>query len=171
MDSYTKLAKQALESYIKNGKTIKPPEDLPKEILLKKAGVFVSLKKKGELRGCIGTFVPTQENLALEIIQNAISAATKDLRFHPVTKDELKDLSYSVDVLSKPKPVTDIKQLDPKKYGIIVANQFGYRGLLLPDLDGVDKVETQLKIACDKAGINYQKEPLSIERFTVERHN
>ena len=171
MDSYTKLAKQTVETYIKDGKTIKPPEDLPKEMFLKKAGVFVSLKKDKKLRGCIGTFVPTQENLALEIIQNAISAATKDLRFHPVTKKEFKDLSYSIDVLSKPEPVNDIKQLNPKKYGIIIANQFGYRGLLLPDLDDVDSVETQLRIACDKAGINYQKEPLSIERFTVERHS
>jgi len=171
MDNYTKLAQQAVETYLKEDKTIKPPEDLPKEMLIKKTGVFVSLKKDKKLRGCTGTFVPTQKNLAEEIIQNAISAATKDLRFHPVTKKELKDLSYSVDVLSKPEPVTDVNQLDPKKYGIIVANQFGYRGLLLPDLDGVDNVETQLRITCDKAGINYQKEPLSIERFTVERHS
>ncbi len=171
MDKYTKLAKETIETYVKNKKVIKVPKDLPKEMIEKQAGVFVSLKKKGELRGCIGTFLPTQKNIAEEIINNAISAATQDLRFCPVKESELKDLEYSVDVLSEPESVKSLKELDPKKYGVIVGNQFGYRGLLLPNLEGVNDIETQLSIACDKAGIHYQKEPLTIERFTVERHH
>ncbi len=170
MDQYTKLAKETIENYVKDKKVIKVPKGLPKEMTEKQAGVFVSLKKKGELRGCIGTFLPTQKNIAAEIINNAISAATQDLRFCPVEESELKDLEYSVDVLNKPEPIKSLKELDPKKYGIIVENKFGYRGLLLPNLEGVNDVETQLAIACDKAGIHYKKEPLYIERFTVERH-
>ncbi|OQY38252.1 AMMECR1 domain-containing protein, partial [Candidatus Atribacteria bacterium 4572_76] len=135
--AYVRLARETIENYVKQGKIITPPKDLPEEMINQKAGVFVSLKKFGDLRGCIGTFMPTQENIAQEIIKNAISAAIDDPRFSPVTVFELEDLSISVDVLSAPEEVKDTSQLDPKKYGVIVSS--GYKkGLLLPDLEGVD---------------------------------
>ncbi|HCL89891.1 MAG TPA: AmmeMemoRadiSam system protein A, partial [Candidatus Atribacteria bacterium] len=120
-----------------------------------------------DLRGCIGTFMPTQENIAQEIIKNAISAAIDDPRFSPVTVSELEDLSISVDVLSAPEEVKDISQLDPKKYGVIVSS--GYKkGLLLPDLEGVDTAEYQIDIAKRKAGI-YPGEKVKLYRFEVKR--
>jgi len=133
--AYVKLARETIENYIKHGKIITPPLDLPKEMINQKAGVFVSIKKFGNLRGCIGTFMPTQENIAQEIIKNAISAAVDDPRFSPVTVSELGNLIISVDVLSPPEEISDILELDPKKYGVIVSS--GYKkGLLLPDLEG-----------------------------------
>jgi len=166
---YVKLARGTIENYIKQGKIITPPLGLPEEMINQKAGVFVSLKKKGNLRGCIGTFIPTQENIAQEIIKNAISAAVDDPRFSSVNVSELKDLSISVDVLSAPEEVKDISQLDPKKYGVIVSS--GYKkGLLLPDLEGVDTVEYQTDIAKRKAGI-YPGEKVKLYRFEVKRYH
>jgi len=165
--AYVKLARETIENYIKQGKIITPPLGLPEEMINQKAGVFVSLKKFGDLRGCIGTFMPTQENIAQEIIKNAISAAVDDPRFSPVDVSELEDLSISVDVLSAPEEVKDISQLDPKKYGVIVSS--GYKkGLLLPDLEGVDTVEYQIDIAKRKAGI-YPDEKVKLYRFEVKR--
>ena len=163
------LARKTLEEYLTTGKKIKPPTSIP-EKFQKKAGVFVSLHKKGKLRGCIGTFLPTTPNIAYEIIENAISAATKDPRFPPVKKEELKDIDISVDVLSEPEPVSSLEELDPKKYGVIV--QRGWqRGLLLPDLEGVDTVEEQIEIAMQKAGLfNVPLEEVKIQKFTVERY-
>jgi AmmeMemoRadiSam system protein A len=133
-----------------------------------RAGVFVSLKKHGQLRGCIGTIGPTCPCIADEIIQNAISAGTKDPRFNPIKENELDDIVYSVDVLGKPEPVDDISQLDVIRYGVIVS--YGYkRGLLLPNLEGVDTVEQQIDIARQKAGIG-RDEPYTLERFEVVRH-
>ena len=132
------------------------------------AGVFVSLKKHGELRGCIGTFEPTRPNVALEIIHNAISAATRDPRFPPVEAHELSEIGYSVDILTKPEAVSDTKDLDPKRYGVIVESGWK-KGLLLPDLEGVDTVEYQLSIAKQKAGIG-EEEPVRIYRFMVKRY-
>ena len=164
---YVRLARETIENYIKQGKIITPPLGLPEEMINQKAGVFVSLKKNGNLRGCIGTFIPTQENIAQEIIKNAISAAVDDPRFSSVNVSELKDLSISVDVLSAPEEVKDISQLDPKKYGVIVSS--GYKkGLLLPDLEGVDTVEYQTDIAKRKAGI-YPGEKVKLYRFEVKR--
>ena len=166
--AYVKLARETIENYIKQGKIITPPLGLPEEMINQKAGVFVSLKKFGDLRGCIGTFMPTQENVAQEIIKNAISAAVDDPRFSPVNFSELEDLSISVDVLSAPEEVKDISQLDPKKYGVIVSS--GYKkGLLLPDLEGVDTVEYQIDIAKRKAGI-YPGEKVKLYRFEVKRY-
>ena len=166
--AYVKLARETIENYIKQGKIITPPLGLPEEMINQKAGVFVSLKKFGDLRGCIGTFMPTQENIAQEIIKNAISAAVDDPRFSPVNVSELEDLSISVDVLSAPEEVKDISQLDPKKYGVIVSS--GYKkGLLLPDLEGVDAVEYQIDIAKRKAGI-YPGEKVKLYRFEVKRY-
>jgi AmmeMemoRadiSam system protein A len=167
MHPLVELAKSAIETYIKKGTIIGLPDPLPLEFSLK-AGVFVSLKKFGELRGCIGTYKPCCESIGAEIIANAISAATKDPRFQPVGEEELKDLTYSVDVLALPEKITDKNELDPKKYGIIVAS--GYRrGLLLPDLEGVVTVEEQLRITKMKAGI-LPHEDVEIYRFEVKRY-
>ncbi len=103
-----RLAKEAVESYVREGKTSRPKE-LTLE-MKERAGVFVSLHKHGQLRGCIGTFEPTKDNVAEEIIANAISSSTMDPRFPPVTASELDDLEYSVDILTEPEPVTGISQ-------------------------------------------------------------
>src|SRR4030043_1188952 len=142
------LARKSVERYIRQGKIFKPRK-LTAE-MKQRAGVFVSIKKQGELRGCIGTFMPTRANVAEEIVANAISSATQDPRFLPVGVSELDDLEYSVDVLTGPEPVRSVDQLDPKKYGVIVECGFR-RGLLLPDLEGVDSVEEQIRICRAKA--------------------
>jgi AmmeMemoRadiSam system protein A len=160
-----KLAKEAVEGYVRHGKVLRPTE-LTAE-MKGRAGVFVSIKKRGELRGCIGTFAPTRSNIAEEVVVNAISSATQDPRFMPVEASELDDLKYSVDVLTEPEPVKSVAQLDPKKYGVIVECGFG-RGLLLPDLEGVDSVEEQIRICRAKAGISAE-EPIKLYRFRVER--
>jgi len=159
------LARKAVERYILQGKIFRPRKLTPE--MTQRAGVFVSIKKHGELRGCIGTFAPTRANVAEEIVANAISSATQDPRFMPVEPVELKDLEYSVDVLTEPEPVPNAGQLDPRKYGVIV--ECGYRrGLLLPDLQGVDKVEEQIEICRAKAGIA-EDEPIRLYRFRVQR--
>ncbi len=133
-----------------------------------RAGVFVSLKKHGQLRGCIGTFEPTQADVAHEVMNNAISSSTQDPRFPPVTAEELPYLEYSVDVLTKPEPVADRKKLDPRKHGVIVEAR-GRKGLLLPDLEGVDTVEQQVSICCMKAGLS-PDEPVKLSCFQVRRY-
>jgi AmmeMemoRadiSam system protein A len=165
--SYTNLARRSLEHYVLTGKMLQAPDNLPRE-LSRRAGVFVSLKKQGHLRGCIGTFAPTRPNIAEEIISNAVNAGTGDPRFFPVEADELNELTYSVDILSEPEPIKNMGELDPKKYGVILRK--GHRsGLLLPDLEGVDTVEEQISIAKQKAGIN-PEEPVEMYRFAVTRH-
>jgi AmmeMemoRadiSam system protein B/AmmeMemoRadiSam system protein A len=161
-----RLAKNTIETYVRDKKVFQP-EELTRE-MKDKAGVFVCIKKGGELRGCIGTFEPCQENVAGEIVANAISTASRDPRFLPVEPGELKDLDYTVDVLTEPEPVSSKDQLDPKKYGIIVES--GYRrGLLLPDLEGVDTVDYQIDISRQKAGIG-PDEPVKLYRFEVKRY-
>lgn len=173
--SIVNLAKLAVESYVKKGKIIAPTEDLPKEFFKKGAGTFVTIEKNKELRGCIGTYLPTKMNIAEEIIQNAIAAATEDYRFGPIQPAELPYLSYAVYFLSKPELVKNIKELNPKKYGIIVKVVFDGRmplksGLLLPDLEGVDTTEQQISIACQKGGINQEAEEIIIYKFTAEKY-
>jgi len=168
MDAFIKLAKRAIEEYVRNGKVIDPHEPLD-DVFKKRSGVFVSIKKFGELRGCIGTFMPIYNNLAEEIIHNAISSVARDPRFPPVREDELEYLDISVDILSEPEEVGDISDLDPKKYGLILQTEDGRRGLLLPDLEGVDTVEEQMRIVRLKAGIMPYEEVVAY-RFTVERH-
>ena len=145
------------------------PEGLPQEMYSNRAGVFVSLKEEGRLRGCIGTITPVRTSIAEEIIENAISASTKDPRFHAVEPEELGRLIYSVDVLGETEEISSEAELDVKRYGVVVSR--GYkRGLLLPNLDGVDTVDEQVAIAKRKAGIPEDAEDIRLERFEVVRH-
>lgn len=186
MTSYTNLAKKAVESYVENGKVIEVPIDLPKEMLERRAGTFVTIEKQGQLRGCIGTYLPTKENVAQEIIHNAMAAASEDYRFGLVQKEELPLLSYTVYILSPPELVKDTKELNPKKYGIIVKTSpitfpngtdvvfnghfVAKSALLLPDLEGIETIDQQIDIACRKGGIDPKEEGILIYRFTVEKH-
>jgi AmmeMemoRadiSam system protein A len=161
-----RLAKEAVETFVRHGRVIEPKE--LSEEMLEQAGTFVSIKTRGELRGCIGTLEATQANLALEVVRNAIDSATCDPRFPEVTPQELDGLCYSVDVLSPAEPVSGPEELDPKRYGIIV--RLGpRRGLLLPDLDDVNTVEEQISIAKSKASIAQEDSP-ELFRFTVRRY-
>ena len=166
IDPWVNLATQAVHAYVLSGRVLPLPSPVPPEFAAR-AGVFVSIKKAGQLRGCIGTFSPTQETQAQEIIANAIKAASEDPRFPPVSEAELDSLVLSVDVLSEPEACTE-DQLDPSRFGVIVQNGWR-RGLLLPDLEGVVSVEEQVSIARRKARIA-PEEPADISRFTVERH-
>lgn len=166
-DLYTQLARKSLYYYYDKGHYLKEPDDLPHEMLNERRGVFVSLKKEGELKGCIGTIGAITDNVAQEIIRNAVSAATQDPRFPKVAKDELGYLDISVDILFEPEPCT-LNDLNVYEYGVIVST-LDKRGLLLPKLDGINSVDEQIKIALEKAGINYNEDFL-IERFKVERH-
>lgn len=166
-DPYVNLAIKTLKQYITD-KTVPSAQTADAALLSERAGAFVSLKKHGELRGCIGTIAPTQDNVANEIIMNAISAGTRDPRFPPVRPEELDELVCSVDILGDPEQVSSLDELDVKRYGVIVTN--GHRrGLLLPDLDGVNTPEQQVHIAMQKAGIS-PEEPIGLERFEVVRH-
>lgn len=163
-----KLAKDAIRSYITKGVMPSlPPIGLSNELEEKK-GVFVSIKKEGLLRGCIGTIEPCKKNVAEEIIHNAISASTEDPRFPPITSDELDHLTIFVDLLSSLEKVTDLSQLDPKKYGILATCK-NKKGLLLPNLEGIDTVEEQINIAKKKAGIK-PYESVNFQRFEVKRY-
>ncbi|MDR2793725.1 MAG: AmmeMemoRadiSam system protein A [Treponema sp.] len=170
-DPYVRLAIDAVEYFVRTGKTTAPParpKDVPAGMREKRAGVFVSIKKDGVLRGCIGTIAPVHKNIALEIIENGVSAASRDPRFPRITEEELESLSYSVDVLAPPEPIGGPDELDAVKYGVIVSCG-NRRGLLLPNLDGVDTVQEQISIALRKGGIQ-PHEPYTLERFEVTRH-
>lgn len=168
-DPYVALARRSLEAYVKSGICIDIPEGMPEEMIRERAGAFVSIHKDGQLRGCIGTIGPVRENLAREIIENAISAATRDPRFPAVRAEELASLEISVDVLGKPERIHSVDQLDVKEYGVIVSKGFK-RGLLLPDLEGVDTPQQQVAIAAQKAGLKPDERDLYLERFRVIRH-
>lgn len=169
IDPYVQLAKRTIETYVTHKEVLPLPNDLPEEMLEQQAGCFVSIKEFNQLRGCIGTFVPTSDCIALEIISNAISSCSKDPRFYPVTVNELEDLKISVDILKPLEPIDDFKQLDVKKYGLLVEK--GYRkGILLPNLEGIDDVQTQYRIACSKAGIDVDESDVRMYRFEVIRH-
>jgi AmmeMemoRadiSam system protein A len=143
-------------------------DNQPEELFTKRAGVFVSIKKDGELRGCIGTIAPVTDSIAAEILSNSVSAAARDPRFEPIDESELNSLTYSVDVLAEAESIAGPEELDVKRYGVIVSHR-GRRGLLLPDLDGVDTPEQQIDIARKKGGIG-ENEPYTLERFEVIRH-
>ena len=170
-DSWVKLARLSLETRIQTGKSLSVlPDHLPHEMTERRAGAFVSLHIRDRLRGCIGTTAPTTDSVAWEIVQNAISAGLRDPRFPPVQASELDLLEYSVDILEPPEDIQSPAELDIKKYGVIVSSaRDGRRGLLLPDLDGVDSVEEQIDIARRKGGIS-SHEPYTLQRFEVTRH-
>ena len=168
-DPWVKLARLSLETYVRTGKQLDTlPDGLPGEMTGRAAGAFVSLYAHGQLRGCIGTTGPTTSSVAWEIVQNAVSACSRDPRFAPVRADELDSLEYSVDVLGEPEAIFSPAELDIKRYGVIVSCG-GRRGLLLPDLEGVDTIEQQIDIARQKGGISSQ-EQYTLERFEVVRH-
>lgn len=167
-DAYVQLARRTIESYVRTGERIAVPEGLPRELYSQMAGVFVSIKENGNLRGCIGTIRAAQTCVAEEIIENAISAACRDPRFLPVRPEELDELSISVDVLGGTEPVDTLEKLDVRRYGVIVTKG-RKRGLLLPNLDGIDTVEEQIAVARRKAGIG-EGEDITLERFEVVRH-
>ena len=162
------LARRTIEEYVRHGEVISPPSELTPE-MKPRAGVFVSLHKGGALRGCIGTIEPVRPTVAEETIRNAISAATRDPRFPAVPPDELAELEITADVLGEPETVTSLDELDPKRYGVIV-QKGRRRGLLLPNLEGVDTVEKQIDIALRKAWISKDEE-YEIQRFEVVRYH
>ncbi len=170
MHPLVQLARRAIETRLREGRAMEPPA--AGEGSDRRAAAFVSLKKEGELRGCIGTLVPTAPSLAAEVARNAVEAALGDPRFPPVTLEELPGLTISVDELSPPEPVTSLDQLDPSRYGVIV-QRGGRQGLLLPDLEGVDTVERQVGIAMAKAGIppGAPWDEVHLFRFTVVRYH
>ncbi len=171
MDPYVTLAQQAITAYAADNKIIDPQAGLQEELLGTRAGVFVSLHSKttNELRGCIGTSEPQESSIAREIISNAIAAGFGDSRFSQLTEKDLDDLEISVDILSELEEITDTGLLDPTKFGLLVKNQNNRSGLLLPDI-GIESVEEQILICCQKGGINPAKDTLRYFRFTVERH-
>jgi AmmeMemoRadiSam system protein A/AmmeMemoRadiSam system protein B len=167
--SLPRLARQAVETFVRSGTVLSPPPSA-ESLLGARAPCFVSLKTlSGELRGCIGTIEAGRDTLAEEIIANAISAANHDPRFEPVRPEELSSLRYSVDVLFPPEE-TVMEDLDPSQYGVIVEDEAGSRrGLLLPDIPGIDNAEQQVGIATRKAGIG-RGEAVRLYRFKVERY-
>ena len=168
-DAYVRLARQTIEEYIRDRRTLTAlPDWVTDEMKTGKAGVFVSIHEHGQLRGCIGTILPTRNCIGHEIIGNAISAAVRDPRFDPIREDELPWLEIHVDVLTAPERISGKDQLDVKRYGVIVSSG-AKRGLLLPDLEGVDSVDQQVAIAMRKGGIN-AGDPVTLERFEVIRH-
>lgn len=167
-DPYVKLARHTIETYLRTGKQLPVPEGLPEELYRRRAGTFVSLKEDGRLRGCIGTIAAVQDSLAEEIIHNAVSACSRDPRFSPVEQWEVERLTISVDVLGDAQKISSPDELDAARYGVIVTKG-ARRGLLLPNLEGVDTVQQQIAIAKQKAGIKEQ-ETVELERFEVVRH-
>lgn len=171
-DAYVSLARRSLEHYVYTGRmmSLEEAESLAtQDMLTARAGVFVSIHKGGALRGCIGTISPVCQNAVEEILRNAVSAGVHDPRFPSVREEELSQLVYSVDVLGETEPVNDASQLDAGRYGVIVTKG-RKRGLLLPNLDGVDTVEQQLSIARQKAGIGEDEGDVELARFEVVRH-
>ena len=170
MHPLVQLATDTIETYVRHKRVPERTDPLPSD-LPKRAGCFVTINSQGRLRGCIGTIEPSQDSLALEVVQNAVSAATRDPRFPAIDVRELADLDIKVDVLSEPETITSLDDLDPRLYGVIVESQQNplKRGLLLPDLEGVDTVEYQLEIARRKAWLA-PDEPVRISRFTVARY-
>lgn len=167
MHKYVELALASIREYVLNGITLSPPASLPED-MKQKAGLFVCIKTGGSLRGCIGTIKPCQPNMAEEIIANATSAATRDSRFEPLNKEELDDITVSVDILSASEKIGGVGELDPKIYGLIVSAG-GKKGILLPDLEGVDTPRQQIAICRSKGGME-ESEEVTLERFTVKRY-
>jgi len=170
MDPFVELARLSIRHFVQFHSALEEiPAGLASALEGQRAAVFVSLHtRNGELRGCMGTLWPVHDSVTEEIVQNAISACSRDSRFPPVEERELPELEIGVDVLSEMEP-TERSGLDPRRYGVLVSAEDGRRGVLLPDLQGVDTVEQQVSIACRKAGIG-RGEALTLQRFTVQRH-
>ncbi len=168
-NDYLRLAYKTIEEIVKNNKTIDVPNDISEELRNNKSAMFTSIHKFGKLRGCVGTFLPTRDSIAEELIYSAVNASTKDFRFPTITEDELPYLDVTVYKLHEPEKVEDRNTLDPKKYGVVVSSQYK-RGLLLPDLPGIDTVEEQIQIARRKGNI-LPDEEIEIERFLVEKYD
>ena len=167
-DAYVRLARAAVDAWVRERRVLDIPEAAPEDMLSRQAGTFVSIHKNGSLRGCIGTISATRPSIAQEIVGNAIAASTRDPRFEPIEEDELMNLEITVDVLGDTERISGPEMLDVKRYGVIVTRG-DRRGLLLPNLDGVDTVEEQISIARQKAGIR-PEEAVELERFEVVRH-
>jgi AmmeMemoRadiSam system protein A len=170
MNAYVKLAKDTVETYVKTGKIPPLPENISKKILTEKAGVFVSIYNGEELRGCVGTYLPTEPNVAEEIIGNAIAAATRDYRFKPITTKELPKLTYSIYILEEPREIKSLDELNPKEYGILIKSETGKSGLLLPDLPGINTVEKQLAAVCHKCGVRQSEEKVVVCKFKTKKY-
>lgn len=172
MSEYVSLAKKAIEKYVNTREVLPVPSDLPQEFYEKNHGVFVSLHNGKELRGCIGTYQPCHKNMAEEMIMNAIAASSADSRFDPIRAAELPELTIEVSLLSEPEKVSDLSELDPQKYGVIVKCDGGKCGLLLPALEGINDVEQQISIACQKGAINSATDrDIEIRRFSVKKYS
>lgn len=167
-DQFVRLARMSLEHFVRTGEYVPRPDSLTEDLTRQKAGVFVSLKMEGRLRGCIGTISPTSSTIADEIIRNAVSAGTMDPRFAPVQEHELPHLVYSVDVLRESERISSLEELEVSRYGVIVSLK-RRQGLLLPNLPGIDTPQEQVSIALEKAGIPSDA-PYVMERFEVIRH-
>ena len=167
-DPYVRLARYTIEAFTGTGNIPEMPRELPEELYHSRAGAFVSLKEDGRLRGCIGTIRAVRESLAEEIMYNAVSACSEDPRFSPVEEWEVEHLTISVDVLGETEKISSPEELDVSRYGVIVTRG-AKRGLLLPNLEGVDTIEQQIAIAKQKAGIR-DHESVELERFEVIRH-
>jgi AmmeMemoRadiSam system protein A len=167
------LARRAIESFVRDGRRIHASDKLVPD-MQRQAGTFVTLRRGGQLRGCIGTIEPVSDNVANEVIRNAISAATRDPRFSPIRPSELADLEIKVDVLGESEPVHGVDDLDPRRYGLVVqsVDRPWKRGLLLPDLEGIDTAEKQVYwTRYHKAGITDPDEPVQMFRFEVMRYS
>lgn len=165
---YISLARQSVQHFLDHRTRMPCPEPLPPD-LKSRSGAFVSIKKNKRLRGCIGTLEPCMETLAEEIIENAVKAAMSDPRFDPVTVFELSDLTFSIDVIQPLEPVSDVSELDPSVYGLAVRSN-GRQGVLLPDLEGVETTEEQIRICRVKGGIP-EDAPVEMVRFRVRRYH
>ena len=167
---FVQLAIDSITAYVREVRVITPPESLLVQFpdLRRRAGVFVSLKKRCELRGCIGTIEAAQVNIALEIVENAIRAASRDPRFPPLDEEELADLAATVDILRPPVRALGLEELDVRRFGVIVKSG-SKRGLLLPAIEGIVSVEEQVAIARRKGGIG-EEDPVELYRFEVERY-
>lgn len=168
MKGHVDLAKMAIKEFVQTGRKVDVPADVLEEMKEKRAGVFVTIHIGKELRGCIGTFVPTKKDVAEEIVANAISACSSDPRFFPVEDTELDELEIEVSILEEAKSIEQIQKHDPQKEGIIVAAEDGRKGLLLPGLEGIDTVQKQIKIAAEKGNINPDAEPIQLLSFKTK---
>lgn len=163
-----KIARDSIKEYLQNRKFIKPKVDDPE--LKEKKGAFVTLKIKGELRGCIGYPLPYKP-LYSAVAELAIESATSDPRFPPLQPDELENVEIEISALTLPRPISSYEEIEIGKHGIIVSKG-PFKGLLLPQVPveyGWD-LEEYLSHGCLKAGLpsDEWKKGVEIEVFEAE---